>query len=112
MVPEGADAVEVAPTPTGQGVWLLYGARPGYSPPPAGTWLAVLMNSPDPRGVGTDDAGEPVTWDGATGRWLPHPGGVGGTLAWSQGGLRLRLDTPLSRDEATAIAASVAPAAD
>jgi hypothetical protein len=29
-----------------------------------------------------------------------------------QGGLRIRLDTPLSRDEAIAIAASVVPAAE
>jgi hypothetical protein len=33
-------------------------------------------------------------------------------LWWEQSSLRLRLDTPLSRDEAIAIAASVAPAAE
>jgi hypothetical protein len=72
----------------------------------------ALRNSTDSSSVGMDDAGEAVTWDRVTGRWLPHQDGVGGTLTWSQGGLYLRLDTPFSRDEAIAIAASVAPASE
>jgi hypothetical protein len=50
-----------------------------------------------------------VTWGVSEGQWLPAPSGEGGSLTWTQDGLQLQLETSLPREQAVAIAASLAP---
>jgi hypothetical protein len=54
---------------------------------------------------------EPIQTEAGVRYWLPGPT-TSGSLYWAQGDLRLQLMTTLSRDEAIAIAASVAPLAE
>jgi hypothetical protein len=105
------DAVYARSTPGGAELELVYGARPGFDTVP-GEPTAVLIESALAGVQQEQPFGEPVTWDGHEGRWVPRPEGAGGTLYWTQAGLHLRLSTGLPRDRAVAIAASVGPAGE
>ncbi|HZS00469.1 MAG TPA: hypothetical protein VFE37_17270 [Chloroflexota bacterium] len=102
------DAV-YARTTGGGAIELRYGPRPAGSPSLA--W-AVLSEALNDGGRNMPDRAEPVSWAGGVGWWFSNEASPGGFLLFTEGGLRLRLDVPLSRDEAVAIAASVAPAAE
>ena len=102
------DAVYVRSEGAGE-IELHYGPRPGFSP--LLPWV-VLFEEPNSVADGSPSRAEPVFWEGGGGLWFANSPNPGGFLWFTQGNLRLRLDTPLSRDEAIAIAASVAPAGE
>ena len=95
----------------GRAVHLLYGPRPGLPAPPPGVPLVRLTEAPAAADERQSADGQLLTWQGGEGRWAADEMG-GGTLEWIQGGLALRLETPLTSAEAAAIAASLAPLAD
>ncbi len=125
------DDVYVERTAGMERVTLVYGPRPGMPPSRlAGVSALVveLRGTVDAqlfgKAAGPGTRVEPVSVNGATGYWLegqPHlffyrdaSGSVrdetlrlaGNTLLWEQGGVTLRLEAEIGRDEALEIAAS------
>jgi hypothetical protein len=88
----------------GAAIQLVYGEPAGLSGARTGPTVR-LTESPTP--LDGPDAGEPVAWPGGQGKWEPASDD-GGRLQWVQGGIQLVLDTRLPKEQAVAIAASVA----
>lgn len=126
------DEVYVHRSPQGATVFLVYGPRPGIAPSKQtgisvlvtqapGTFEAPLLG----KVLGPESRSEQVTVNGARGVWIegaPHqmffraPNGevvidslrlAGNVLAWDQGGVFVRLEADVTKDQAMRIASSM-----